>query len=162
METSNGALINRRRTKLHYHPLKGWAWDLPYFATNPTTYIVPFNPIVKSVHSSTWCAASFGIGMRNPTKSAIFLTMEILHPGPWFRTQSSYYLKPNLSALFQWRTSRAARCWESSPDSSSWEISHFSAMEKAMEKAGAPGALHAPLVIHLSRDPRWRCQWRIY
>ena len=161
METSNGALINRRRTKLHYHPLKGWAWDLPYFATNPTTYIVPFNPIVKS-YLSTWCAASFGIGMRNPTKSAIFLTMEILHPGPWFRTQSSYYLKPNLSALFQWRTSRAARCWESSPDSSSWEISHFSAMEKAMEKAGAPGALHAPLVIHLSRDPRWRCQWRIY
>ena len=73
------------------------------------TYIVPFYPIVKSVHSSTWCAASFGIGMRNPTKSAIFLTMEILHPGPWFRTQSSYYLKPNLSALFQWRTSCAAR-----------------------------------------------------
>ena len=35
--------------------------------------------------------------------------MEILHPGPWFRAQSSYYLKPNLSALFQWRTSRPAR-----------------------------------------------------
>ena len=151
METSNGALINRRRTKLHYQP----------------RYL--YSPILshcQELANTSWCAACSCIGMRNPTKSAIFLAMEILHPGPWFRTQSSYYLKPNLSALFQWRTSCAARYWVSSPDSSSWEISHFSTMEKAMEKEASlflvHQLLHAPLVIHLSRDPRWSFQWRIY
>jgi len=50
-------------------------------------------------------------------------------------------MKPNLSAVSQWRSSRAAQQQVASSDSSSWEISHFSLMESAMEMgAGDAGS----------------------
>ena len=97
------------------------------------TYIVPLFPIVKRRYkrnASRQSAASGLISLVNPTKSAKSSPMEKLPLPDQVRTQSSHFLKPNLSAVSQWRSSRAA---QRPSDSSSWEISHFSLMEKAME-----------------------------
>jgi len=69
------------------------------------------------------------ISLVNPTKSANLSPMEMQNPVPGSGL-SSPFLNPNLSAVSQWRSSRAAQQQVASSDSSSWEISQKSSMER--------------------------------
>jgi len=62
----------------------------------------------KNLERRVPCPGS-SISLVNPTKSANLSPMEMQNPVPEIRTQSSPLMKPNLSAVSQWRSSRAAQ-----------------------------------------------------
>ena len=78
--------------------------------------------------------AASSITLVNPTKSANLSPMENGTPVPRIRTQSSPLIKANLSAVSQWRSSRAAQ----------------------QRATGIPIHLHGKSAIFR----QWRVQWR--
>ena len=148
METSNGALINRRRTKLHYQPRCLYSPIISHCQELPE-YLVRCQ--LRYWHEKPHKISNFsGNG----------------DPASWSLVPDSVIILPKTQPFCPFSMENFPCCTLLGILTRFIFMGNQPFFDNGESNGGCQalpaGALHAPLVIHLSRDPRWRCQWRIY